>query len=89
MPDKTRTVVVIESHEQTIIRRSRRTVSGQVVADDAGARPRLPQPGSADGVGRRCFGALWRRVALKGATVFAPWSRRLKVGTNERGTQKP
>jgi len=31
MTEKTRTIVVIESHEQTIIRRSRRTVSAQLV----------------------------------------------------------
>jgi hypothetical protein len=86
MTEKTTTILVIESHEQTIIRRSRRTMSEQVVAGDAGARPRLPQPGSLGGV-RRCFGVLWRRVALKGATVFAPWSQRLKEGTNDRGTK--
>src|SRR5437899_12175090 len=52
MPDKTRTVVVIESHQQTIVRRSRRTVSGQVLTARAVARPRGPQPGSPVGVGR-------------------------------------
>jgi len=31
MTEKTRTIVVIESHEQTIIRRARRTISAQVV----------------------------------------------------------
>jgi len=33
MLDKTKTIVVIEKHEQTIIRRSRRTVSGQVLTN--------------------------------------------------------
>ena len=43
MLDKTKTIVVIEKHEQTIIRRSRRTVSGQVgfvtAEHRAGAEP--------------------------------------------------
>ncbi len=30
MPDKTKTVVVIESHKQTIIRRSQRVISSQL-----------------------------------------------------------
>jgi hypothetical protein len=88
MPDKTKTIVVFESHEQIIIRRSRRTVSGQVVVDDAEARLGLPEPGSTGWVRRGCFGIWWRRVALKGATVLAPWSRRLKAGTNKRGTKQ-
>jgi len=33
MPDQTKTIVVIERHEQTIIRRSRRTVSGQMLRE--------------------------------------------------------
>jgi len=99
MPDKTKTIVVIESHEQTIIRRSRRTVSAQVLTDGAVARPRGPQTGSPAGVGRlgrassdapepavleKPKGRWWRTVALKGVTVFAPWSRWLKHCGNER-----
>lgn len=51
MPDKTKTIVVIERHEQTIIRRSRRTVNGQVLREpevigEVGF-PFLPRPVSA------------------------------------------
>ena len=75
MKEKTRTTVVIESHEQTIIRRSRRTIS----------EPVAPLP--AKRLARKHYawlGAWWKTVALKGVTVFAPWSRRLKTKANER-----
>jgi hypothetical protein len=73
-PDKTRTVVVIERHEQTIIRRSRRTTSAQVVA--------LP-PERAVPERRGSPGWWLKTIALKSATVLAPWSRRLKARAAE------
>ncbi len=39
MPEQTKTVVIIQSHEQTIIRRSRRVISSQVLTQGAVARP--------------------------------------------------
>lgn len=42
MTTKTRTVVVIEIHEQTIVRRSRRMVSAQVATPGAVARGGVP-----------------------------------------------
>ena len=88
MPDKTKTTVVIERHEQTIIRRSRRTVSGQVVDDGAVARPsgRASSDGTERAVEekRRSPGRWWKTVALKSATVLAPLSGRLKARANER-----
>jgi hypothetical protein len=63
MTEKTRTIVVIESHEQTIIRRARRTISAQVVT--------LP-PEHAVQEKRKSLGRWWKRVALKSATAFAP-----------------
>ena len=56
MPEQTKTIVVIERHEQTIIRRSRRTVSEQVfrepeVIGEVGfsclTRPVSARPGNA------------------------------------------
>ena len=91
MPDKTKTVVVFESHEQTIIRRSRRTVSGQVLTDPIIAR----QSGRASSyppeppVLGKPKGHWWRTVALKGVTVLAQWSRLLKHGGKDQKNQQP
>lgn len=88
MTDKTKTIIVIESHEQTIIRRSRHVVGTQALTDGAVARP-LGRA-SSDATARlakrrrRRLAAWWRTAALKGVTVFAPWSRRLKRDGNER-----
>ena len=71
MTEKTRTVVVIESHEQTIIRRVRRTISAQV-----GTLP-SKRPGQEK---RKSLGRWWKTVAVKSATVLAPLARRLKRG---------
>jgi hypothetical protein len=91
MPDKTKTIVVIESHEQTIIRRTRRTVSGQVLIGGAVARPlgRASSDAPEPAVMEKPKGRWWRTVALKGVTVFAPWSRRLKHSGNERRNKQP
>ena len=95
MPDKTKTVVVFEKHEQTIIRRSRRTVSGQVLTDGALARPLgraasdAPEPGAVARPLGRASVRRWRTVALKGVTVLAQWSRRLKHCGDERRNKQP
>ena len=75
MTEKTRTVVVFESHQQTIIRRSRRTVTAQVVPLPT-VRPARKE--------HTWLGAWWRLVSRKGAKVFAPLSRRLMTKANER-----
>jgi hypothetical protein len=75
MPDKTKTIVVIESHQQTIVRRSRRTVIAQTVT--------LP-PERTVQEKRKSLGRWWKTVALKTATVLAPLSSRLKTRANER-----
>ena len=72
MPDKTK--VVIESHEQTTIRRSRRVISSQVVTQP---------PKRASQENRKSLGRWWKTVTLKSATVLAPLSRRLKTKGNE------
>jgi len=91
MTEKTRTVVVIESHQQTIIRRSRRTVSGQVLTEGAVARPSARAPSNAAErpvqVKRKSLGRWWKTVALKSATLLAPLSRRLKTKANERNNR--
>ena len=106
MPDKTKIVVVIESHEQTTIRRWRRVSSSQLLTQGEVARPEGFQPSSSVGFGRqgsssadaterpgkrsrRRLAAWWRTVALKGVTVFAQWSRRLKLVGNKRSNKKP
>jgi hypothetical protein len=75
MIEKTTRVVVIESHEQTIIRRSRRTVSPELltqgVSSDETARLAKRD--------RRWLGAWWRTVTQKGAAVLVPSSRRMKT----------
>jgi hypothetical protein len=91
MTEKTRTIVVFESHEQTIIRRSRRTVSGQVLTAGAVARPlgRAPSDAPEPAVLEKPKGRWWLTVALKGVNVFSHWSRRLKRGGNERRNEQP
>jgi len=74
MTEKTRTVVTIERHEQTIIRRSHRAITAQ-----AGPLPTV-QPARKQHV---WFGAWWRAVSRKGVKVFAPLSRRLMTRANE------
>ena len=75
MTEKTRTTVVIESHQQTIVRRSHHTISAQTVT--------LP-PERAVQEKRNSLGRWWKTIALKSATVLAPLSRRLKTRANER-----
>jgi hypothetical protein len=106
MPDKTKTVVIIESHEQTIIRRSRRVISSQLPGQGDVSQPDAVLTTSAlagCSIGsassdaterlakseRRWLAAWWRTVALKGVTVFAPWSRRLKLVGNRWSNKKP
>ncbi len=106
MPEKTKTIVVIESHEQTIIRRSRREISSQMPTQGDVDRPRaVPVAGVTTGCSigsvssdatdrfakrkRRWLGVLWRMVALKGVTVFAAWSRRLKHREIEQRDKQP
>ena len=86
MTDKTKTVVVIESHEQTIIRRSRRTVSGQVLMDGEG---RASSDATERAVLVKPKGRWWLAIALKGVSVFSHWSRRLQRGGNERRNEQP
>jgi hypothetical protein len=75
MTEKTRTIVLIESHEQTTIRRSRRTITAQVVT--------LP-PERAIQEKRKLLRRWWKTVALKSATVFAPLT-----GLKRRGNGQP
>jgi hypothetical protein len=72
MTEKSRTVVVIESHEQTIIRRSRRIVSSELLTQGASS-DETARPAKTD---RRWFGAWWRAVTQKGANLLVPSSRR-------------
>jgi hypothetical protein len=85
MTDKTKTVVVIEHHEQTIIRRSRRTMSsGEVpIALEPGALGQPLAMAQAEPVvreKRQSLGACLKTVAIKGA----PWLRRMTARVNER-----
>ena len=75
MTTKTRTRVVIETHEQTTIRRSRRTITAQVVT--------LPSERAIQEK-RKLLGRWWKTVALKSATVFAPLA-----GLKRRGNGQP
>jgi hypothetical protein len=88
MTEKTRTTVVIESHQQTIVRRSRRTVSGHVLMDGAIARPlgraRSDETEHPVQEKRKSPERWWKTVALKGATAYTTLSRRLKARANER-----
>ena len=63
MTEKTKTIVVIESHQQTIIRRTRRMSAAQVVT--LPAEPAVQE-------NRNLLGRWWQAVALKSAAVFAP-----------------
>jgi len=74
MREKTKTTVVIESHQQTIIRRSRRTISAPVVTLPAERRA-----GKTNG----WLKAWWRTLALKSATVFAALTRRKRSGSDQ------
>jgi hypothetical protein len=74
MTEKTKTVVVIERHEQTIVRRSRGTISAQATTQ-LPARPTQEK--------RKSLGRWWKTFALKGATVLKPLSR-LKTRANQR-----
>jgi hypothetical protein len=90
MLDKTNTIVVIESHEQTVIRRSRRLVSSQLLTQVAVAQPlgiassEAPEPSLEKPKAR-----WWLAVAVKGVNVFSHWSRRLKRSRNERRNKQP
>ena len=75
MTEKTRTVVVIESHQQTIVRRSRRTFTTQPVTLPA-ERPAKKH--------RAWLGPWWKTVTLKSATVFA-----LLKGLKHSGNGQP
>src|SRR4249919_3309976 len=75
MIEKTTTVVMIESHEHTIIRRSRRTVSSHLLTQGAPS-DETARPAKRD---RRWLGAWWRTVTQKCAAVLLPSSRRLKT----------
>lgn len=102
MTTKTRTVVVIEIHEQTIVRRSCRMVSAQVATPGAVARPsgRTPSdvtvlvpelmplpPESVVRDERKSLGRWWKTVALKSATALAPLSRQLKTRADQRNNK--
>ena len=97
MPEKTKTTVVIESHEQTIIRRSRRTISsGEFpIAADPAEQARLSERVSSDETKpvverkRQSLGACLKTIATKSATVLAPLSHRLKARASERKTKQP
>ena len=98
MTEKSRTTVVVESHEQTIIRRSRRAVSsGEFpIAAESGASfdaaspvtdvAPVPRELSAN-QNYGWFGRWLRSAARRGATAFA--SRRPKVSSNERRSKQP
>jgi hypothetical protein len=77
MPDKAKTVVVIESHEQTIIRRSRRVISSQLAAQATIARPQDAQPGSSVGVGpsARTSSVATKRLAQRNPRWLVAWCR--------------
>jgi hypothetical protein len=97
MPEKTKTTVVIESHEQTIIRRSRRTISsGEFpIAVNPAELARLSETVSSDQTEpvveqkRHSLGACLKTIAMKSATVLAPLSHRLKAKASERKTKQP
>lgn len=85
MTDKTKTVVVIEHHEQTTIRRTRRTMSSGdfPIAVEPGGVARPLARAEAEPVvreKRQSLGACLKTVAIKGA----PWLRRMKARVNER-----
>jgi hypothetical protein len=71
MTKKTRTRVVIERHERTIIRSS----SSKITAKTAPLPPERPVQEK-----RKLLGRWWKTAALKSATALAPLARRLKRG---------
>ena len=75
MTEKTKTTVVIESHQQTVIRRSRRTITTQTT--EAPIDITIEEP-------PKPLSRWWKRIALKGATVLAPLSRRLRASADRR-----
>src|SRR5262245_32621313 len=85
MTGKTKTVVVIEHHEQTVIRRTRRTMSSgeSPIAVEPGALARPLARSQAEPVvreKRQSLGACLKTVVTKSA----PWLRRMKARFNER-----
>lgn len=87
MSEKTKTTVVTEIHEQTIIRRSRRTVSERVVDAKAAQPPGwIPSDVIEPPVREKPKwpGRLWKTVSLKSATVLEPLSRLLATGASKR-----
>jgi len=68
MIEKTKTTVVIESHQQTIVRRSRRPISAPVVAERRAGKTR--------GWLKGC----WKTLTLKSATAFAALTRLKRSG---------
>ena len=94
MPDKTKTIVVIESHEQTTIRRTRRTTTAEMVCERGVTRPSgsksvvefetaVPRSRWPVGLDRSWFSARCQAIVLKTATVLAPLSRRLKARADQ------
>ena len=79
MPDKTKTVVVIESYEQTIIRRSRR-LSSPHLPKEGEFQPLATETSNAAVSSTRWFGVRWLAAALKGVKVFGPASSTLIRG---------
>ncbi len=91
MPDKTKTILVIESHEQTIIRRSRRLISSQLLKPGTAAQP-LGRSSSAApelSVPEKPKAGWWLAVAMKGVNVFSHWSHRLRRSGNQRSHKQP
>jgi hypothetical protein len=85
MPDKKKTIVVFETHEHTIIRRWRRTVSGQVLPE--GAVPGGQASEATEPVVRRkpkSLGRLLKTAAVKITTVTRRVMRGVRKGRNEQ-----
>jgi hypothetical protein len=70
MTEKSKTVVVIETHEQTIVRRTTQTVAMQASTQSPVARLLVKSPA------RGSWARWWSRAALRSARVLAPWSWR-------------
>lgn len=91
----TKTLVVIESHEQTIIRRSRRTISSNelLIATAPGTLARPLVRTTAEEITpavqekRNSLGVRLKTFARK--RVMARLTRRLKIKPNERKTKQP
>ena len=85
MPEKTRTTVVIESHEQTIIRRSRSTITSGEVRPIA-EPDEIGQPLEPVIQGKRpSLGECLKTVAM----TSVPLLRLLKVTENKPKTRQP